>query len=125
MHQSYSLAIAWCEWAWRMDPLTLVGVLAVVVQLGFYHIYYDNILLFPALLACWRRLLQRHTLFDGLLTALTVSSLWTPQRLLEMWPTHATAQAAIWLCLGVTLAWDLRARFEDERPLQGAGTLPA
>lgn len=115
-HQGYIRATAWCTRAWGADPLSIAAVLAVVGQLGFYHAYYDNILLFPALLACWRRLLQRLTRFDGLLTVLTAATLWTPQRLLDLWPAHATAQATIWSGLGVVLAWDLLARFWGERP---------
>ena len=106
--------LGWFEWAWRDDPLSLVALLAVVGQLGFYHRHYDNILMFPALLASWRRLLQRRSVFDGLLTALVVVSLWTPQRLLDLWPGHAVAQASIWCVLGVSLALDL-ARHAHQR----------
>lgn len=121
----YTRAITWCEWAWRADPLCLAAVLAVVGQLGFYHLHYDNILLFPALLVCWRRLLQQRTLLDGLLTTLMLASLWTPQRLVALWPAHATVQAGIWFGLGVTLAWDLLAQFRHERPSPGAGAFSA
>lgn len=117
--------LGWSGWSWRKDPLSLVAVLSVVGQLAFYHNHYDNILLFPALLACWRRLLQRRKVSDGLLTALVAASLWTPQRLLELWPGHAVAQAGIWFVLGVTLAWDLLARFWQDNRLPKVAVSPA
>ena len=97
--------LQWSALAWQRDPLPLAGVLAVMAQLGVYHLYYDNILLFPALLACLQRLIQRFRIYELLLTVLTALSLWVPQRLLNLWPGSAAAQAAIWLILGVTLAW--------------------
>jgi hypothetical protein len=97
--------LQWSARMWERDPLTLAGVLAVIAQLGFYHRIYDNILLFPALLACLRQLIQRFRIYELLLTVLTATSLWMPQRLLDLWPGSAAAQATIWLILGLTLVW--------------------
>lgn len=107
--------LQWNSRAWQRDPLTLAGVLAVVAQLGFYHLPYDNILLFPALLACMRLLLQKVRIYEAVLTVLTAISLWMPQRLLDLWPDSAAAQAAIWLILGLTLAWHSFAASRESR----------
>jgi len=86
-----------------MGWLRLQGLAAVLGALGFYHLNYDNIMLYPALLAmlvlalrhpgCWTR---------GLATALALS-LWFPVHLSADRAGPQALIALTWLLAGLTL----------------------
>lgn len=94
--------------AWQSDPLLLAGVAAVTGAVGLYHRNLDNIMLFPALLAALRLVLLQRRTAELALALLTAASLWTPQRLLDLWPSSALAQSLIWTALGLRLLLALR-----------------
>jgi len=102
--------------AWQRDPLLLAGLAAVAGALGFYHRNLDNIMLFPALLAALRLVLIHRRPAELALALLVAASLWTPERLLDLWPGSALAQSLIWAALSVRMLLALG---------QGAQALPA
>ncbi|MCX5966636.1 MAG: glycosyltransferase [Cyanobacteria bacterium] len=83
------------------DPMLLAGLCAIVGQLAFYHRYYDNIMLYPALLFAVQRVFLKQRLLEALLATLMAASVWTPQRLLDLLPGSAVVQTVIWSLLGV------------------------
>lgn len=84
-------------------PLELAGFCALLGFLGFYHRHYDNIMLYPALLASWRASLVNPCVANLLLALLMAVSVWTPQSLLDPWPGAKALQTLIWLSLAVVL----------------------
>lgn len=106
------------ERAWQLDPLTVAGLLGVAGQLAFYHRHYDNILLFPALLACWRLLLMQRLQIHALLTTLTSAILWTPVPLLSRLPGYSGIQILILVLVSGLLAWNLRSQCRSPSPLK-------
>ena len=101
-----------------VDPLELAGLCGVLGLVGFYHLHYDNIMLFPALLALWRATLQQPRWGTLLLTLAMALSVWTPPSLLEAVPGIASIQAAIWSVGGLWLLLRLLAH-------AGIGARPA
>lgn len=95
------------NWLSRTDPLLLAGLCAVLAQLSFYHRHYDNIILFPALLAALRLPFQRPRVLELGLAVMMALSLWTPQRLMDALPGSAPAQTLIWLLVGADLLREL------------------
>ena len=89
--------------AFQTQPLQLAGLCAVIAQLSLYHRVYDNIILFPALLAALQLPLNRPRILEALLATLMAISLWAPQRLLAALPGSAMAQTLIWAMIGATL----------------------
>ena len=93
----------------RADPLDMAGLCGVFGMVGFYHLHYDNIMLFPALLALWRATLQEPR-WGNLLVTLSMSlSVWPPQTLLNLVPGVTTVQALIWSVGGAWLLLHLLA----------------
>lgn len=77
-------------------PLELAGLCGLLGLLSLYHLNYDNIMVFPALLAAWRaQLLQprRDTLLITFLLSLTS---WTPLTLQETIPEIRTLHMITW-----------------------------
>lgn len=111
-----------CGRAWRHEPLTVAAFCAVVGAVAFYHRNVDNIMLFPALLAGLRLCLSGPRLLEGGLGLLMAASVWTPQRLLDLWPGSAMAQSLIWGVLAIRLVAELLSsdRTEPEQALSGA-----
>ena len=83
--------------------LRLQGLCAVLGALGAYHLNYDNIMLFPALLAILALALRRPTLWNRLLAAAMAASLWFPVHLTADRVAPQSVIAAIWLVVGLTL----------------------
>jgi hypothetical protein len=83
--------------------LRLQGLCAVLGALGVYHINYDNIMLFPALLAILALALRRPTVWNRLLAAAMAASLWAPVHLSADRLGPQGLMAAIWLAVGLTL----------------------
>jgi len=87
----------------RADPLEMAGLCGVLGMVAFYHLHYDNIMMFPALLALWRATLEKLR-WGTLLVTLSMSlSVWPPQRLLNLVPEVTTVQAVIWSIGGAWL----------------------
>lgn len=85
------------------DPLQLAGCCAVLGGVSFYHLHHDNIMMYPALLACWRNQLRSPCLGNITLSVLLALSLWTPQSMQQWVPGHAQVQSLIWLLVGSVL----------------------
>jgi GT2 family glycosyltransferase len=102
----------------RADPLELAGLCSVVGLVGFYHINYDNIMLFPALLALWRTTLRQPRWGNLLITLAMSLSVWLPQTPLNAVPGITGLQALIWSVGGAWLGLPLLAR-------SGHGTEPS
>lgn len=106
-----ALAVAWrCRGRGalrlpRPAGLDALGVMAVLGALLFYHRNYDNIMLVPALLALFRRSLQRPAPATIALTTSLALSLWLPTRVLVALPWLMPAQSLVWLAAGLVLAF--------------------
>jgi len=86
------------------DPLQTAAVCAAASAVGFYHLNYDNILLFPALLMTLRLAITRQNPQWRLLAVAMALSLWTPQRIIDRVPLGGQAQLLLWLLVGVVLS---------------------
>jgi GT2 family glycosyltransferase len=87
----------------QQDPLQLAGCCAAFGGVIFYHLHFDNIMMVPALLACWRNLLRAPCRGNMFLAVLMALSIWTPPSLLQWIPGHEQAQSLIWLVVGAEL----------------------
>jgi hypothetical protein len=87
----------------KPETQDLAGVCAIIGFVGFYHLNYDNIMLYPALLACWRQTLMDPRSGHLLLSVLMTLSVWTPQTLLDAVPGSRELQTLIWIGVGVVL----------------------
>jgi hypothetical protein len=85
------------------DPLELAGLCGVIGMVAFYHLHYDNIMLFPALLALWRATLIQPRWGNLLLSLAMAFTVWTPQTVLDAIPASRTLQALIWSVGGIWL----------------------
>ena len=94
----------WCRRHQSDDPLQTAAVCAAASAVGFYHLNYDNILLFPALLMTLRLAITRQRPHWRLLAVAMALSLWTPQRIIDRVPLGGQAQLLLWLLVGVVLA---------------------
>jgi hypothetical protein len=87
----------------------VAAVCSVIGAIAFYHRNYDNIMLFPALLAVLDRafasLRQRETFSRGwfVLAGAMGLSLWTPQRVIEALPFALNGQLILWLVVGMAI----------------------
>jgi hypothetical protein len=98
--------------AWQSmnrHPLELAALGGLVGLLSFYHLNYDNIMLFPALLAAWRASLRQPRWDNLLITLLLALSSWTPLRLQESIPGIPTLHVLIWSLSGIWLLWRILA----------------
>ncbi|QPN63426.1 glycosyltransferase [Synechococcus sp. CBW1004] len=100
------------------DPLGLAGFCGVLGQLGFYHRYYDNLMLYPALLVVFRLALGRPRILEGVLAASMAASVWTPQRLLDALPGSSLVQSLIWILVGTFLVQELTRSCARDNPLR-------
>jgi hypothetical protein len=100
--------------------LRLQGICAVLGALGAYHLNYDNIMLFPALLAILALALRHPTPWNRALAAAMAGSLWFPVHLTADKTGPLTLIAAIWLAVGLTLLRNGPQRWQP-RAAQQAG----
>ena len=85
------------------DWLTLAGFLGLLGMIGFYHTHLDTIMIFPAVLACWKEGFRRPTRGTVLLALLLAASAWTPESILHSLPGGKTIQLGIWLLVALSL----------------------
>ena len=85
------------------DFLDLAGLCGIVGYLSFYHVHYDKIMLYPALLACLRLSFLHRKSWIILLTALMTATLWIPEKVIGTVPNSAGVEALIWSLVGVVL----------------------
>lgn len=88
----------------RIDLLDLAGVSVILGDVSFYHVVYDKIMLYPALLACLRISCRNPLPWNLLLSALMAATVWMPKRVLDAVPGSMALQALIWSIVGIVLA---------------------
>lgn len=79
------------------------GICGVLGCLVLYHHPYDNIMLYPALLAIVAQALQERRLWSRLLALAMALSLWAPVHLVATQTLFQSLAAGIWMLVGVTL----------------------
>ncbi|MFM7087533.1 MAG: glycosyltransferase family 2 protein [Cyanobium sp.] len=87
--------------------LALAGLCAIAGSLLFYHRFYDNIMLYPALLWSWLQLLRTPTWGRAALALPITASLCAPLFLITAIPHSLTWQNGIWLLNGVAMGVSL------------------
>ena len=83
--------------------LELAGISAIAGATLFYHIYYDNIMLYPALLCCWLITFRHPTQGNAILSILITISLSGPLLLFHGLPGFQKFQVLTWLTAGIVL----------------------
>ena len=83
--------------------MELAGISAIVGATLFYHGYYDNTMLYPALLCCWLITFKRPTLGNTILLMLVTTSLSGPVSLFLELPGYQLFQVLAWLTAGIVL----------------------
>ena len=83
--------------------LELAGINAIAGAVLFYHISYDNIMLYPALLCCWLIAFTRPTFGNAILTILITISLCSPAAVSNVLPGFQIFQVLTWLAAGIVL----------------------
>jgi hypothetical protein len=105
--------------------LKLQGLCAVIGALVFYHHPYDNIMLYPALLAIFAQALELRSLWSRLVAVAMAMALWAPVHLTANTSLFQVLNAGVWLLVGLTLllhrpgGWGFR-----EKPPQQVSALP-
>jgi hypothetical protein len=86
------------------SSLAMQGLCSVIGCLAFYHHPYDNIMLYPALLAVFAEALRERRPWWTLLAVTMALSLWMPVHLMAVRPLAQQLSAGIWLMVGISLA---------------------
>ena len=79
----------------------VAGFCAVAGMFFAYHRYYDNVMLFPALVALIALTAASRRPALAVLTAVMIGRLLLPQRVVDYVPLHGLLQAAIWTAAGI------------------------
>lgn len=98
------LAVPLAWFVRRMGPQTLVpvaGLCSVMGMVFVYHRYYDNVLLFPAIVALISLTAASRRPALVILTAVMIVRLLLPQRVVDHVPWHGLLQAAVWAAAGI------------------------
>ncbi len=103
--------------------LELAGISAIAGATLFYHIYYDNIMLYPALLCCWLITFHRPTYGNAMLSTLITISLSGPLLLFHGIPGYQMFQVLTWLTAGIVLLFRIASGQAASSPL-AIGPLP-
>jgi hypothetical protein len=85
------------------NPWDLAGLCATLGYMSFYHRHYDSIMLFPAMLACFREGYKRPNLFNIFLCILIAAFAWLPERLWMLVPHSETIALFIPALVGAAL----------------------
>ena len=97
--------------------MELAGISAIAGATHFYHGYYDNIMLYPALLCRWLITFKRPTLGNTLLTALITFSLSAPVSLFFALPGYQMFQVLTWVTAGIVLLLRIASGLAASSPL--------
>lgn len=92
------------------ESLREMGLASLLGALGLYHLNYDNIMVFPALLAVLALALRRPSAWNRALAAAMALSLWFPVHLSADRPLPQALIALTWLLAGVSLLVQGRVR---------------
>jgi hypothetical protein len=95
---------------YRPDLMTMAGFCSILGYISFYHVHYDKIMLYPALLACFSLAMKKPALWSMLLSILLAATVWLPHRLLDAVPGSRFIQLTIWLLVGFVFAVNLLRR---------------
>lgn len=91
------------EAAARVEPLVLAAFAAVLGGSLLYHLFYDNVMMFPLLFVALAAAARQPTPGWILMAAAVGASLWIPQRVLEWMHGEWLLRPGIWTACGVTL----------------------
>jgi hypothetical protein len=89
----------------RWADLPLASVCAVAGMFGFYHRHYDNIMLFPTLVASIQAAAVSRRATAVIAAAAMLVSLLIHPRFLGGIPFHAEIRSAVWAAAAVTALW--------------------
>ena len=106
------------SWQWQ-------GLCAVLGAVALYHYNYDNIMLFPALLAILARALRHGDPWSQLMAVAMALSLWTPVHLTANSALPEALISATWLLVGLTLLLPPRDGPSLPEPRRPCRDLPA
>ncbi len=84
--------------------LPLAGVCAVLGELLVYHHHYDNVMLWPTMLAMLVLAVAVPARWSATLATLTAATLWLPHRIITDVPFNGVIRAGIWLAAAAVLA---------------------
>jgi hypothetical protein len=113
----------WARFAQASISIELAGISAIAGATLFYHGYYDNIMLYPALLCCWLITFKRPTLGNTILLMLVTTSLSEPVSLFLGLPGYQLFQVLTWLTAGIVLILRIASGQAASSPL-AIGLLP-
>jgi len=105
--------------------LQIQGLCAVLGAVALYHYNYDNIMLFPALLAILARALRHGDPWSQLMAVAMALSLWTPVHLTANSALPEALISATWLLVGLTLLLPPRDGPSLPEPRRPCRDLPA
>ena len=90
-----------------VDLLLPAAICAVLGRLFIYHRAYDQVMLWPLLVACLAVALRVRTVLSIALAAAVACTLWAPLRTQLMLPYGYIIQSVIWTCAAAYLAMRL------------------
>lgn len=89
--------------ATRVDPLFLAAIASMLGCSLLYHLFYDNIMMFPLLFAAFAAAAHRPTPGRIAIAAAVGVSLWVPQRVLEWVHGEWLLRPAVWAACAAAL----------------------
>ena len=87
----------------NVEPLFLAALFALPGRELMYHRFYDNVMMFPLLFALLEAACRRPSPASIASAALMGSSLWIPERLLDLIPFHEVLRPTAWAMCAVAL----------------------
>ena len=109
----------------RLDRRALVpvaGLCSVAGMFFAYHRFYDNVMLFPALLALIALAAESGRLFPMVVVGAMIARLLLPQRIFDYVPWHGVLQSGLWVAAGILplrMAVGPAAGLQDSRAVAG------
>lgn len=89
----------------RVATLPVAALCSVCGMLCFYHHHYDNIMLFPLVLAVLLAAARTRGFLALAMAVLMLVSVSIPKRFLVVIPWHAATQAAVWISASAFTLW--------------------
>lgn len=87
----------------RADPLFLGGLAAILGGTVLYHLFYDNVMMFPLLFVGLSAAARRPTPGRLAIAAMLGLSLWTPQQIIGVLPLAWLVRPAAWIACSMSL----------------------